>query len=236
MKRFKNVEDKNEEQLKKIKNQGEKQIKIVNQNKIKAPLLKSIYNRELRKGNIDNDEAIRIFKNLENLEGKEIGYNNLVYKSGDNEYFDFGKYGPLSSLYLRLVEGNISFKKAKLSLKEFIAEMNRLEKKKAKNHPILYKGMNLIIDVFEDNVFVYPYCFAARPNHELSGSNQNKGTFDSEFYTPEEAPRDMSSLESEESAKNRRNQRETGLKILPPDQMLSRLPIILAQLKVENDF
>ena len=73
MKRFKNVEDKNEEQLKKIKNQGEKQIKIVNQNKIKAPLLKSIYNRELQKGNIDNDEAIRIFKNLENLEGKEIG-------------------------------------------------------------------------------------------------------------------------------------------------------------------
>ena len=46
----------------------------------------------------------------------------------------------------------------------------------------------------------------------------------------------MSSLESEESAKNRRNQRETGLKILPPDQMLSRLSIILAQLKVENDF
>ena len=83
---------------------------------------------------------------------------------------------------------------------------------------------------------MYPYCFAARPNHELSGSNQNKGTFDWEFYTPEEAPRDMSSLESEESAKNRRNQRETGLKILPPDQMLSRLPIILAQLKVENDF
>ena len=40
-------------------------------------------------------------------------------------------------------------------------------------------------------------------------------------------PRDMSDLESEESTEQRRN----GLKILTPDQMLSRLPISLAQLK-----
>ena len=40
-------------------------------------------------------------------------------------------------------------------------------------------------------------------------------------------PRDMSDLESEESTEQRRN----GLKILIPDQMLSRLPISLAQLK-----
>ena len=40
-------------------------------------------------------------------------------------------------------------------------------------------------------------------------------------------PRDMSDLESEESTEQRRN----GLKVLTPDQMLSRLPISLAQLK-----
>ena len=34
--------------------------------------------------------------------------------------------------------------------------------------------MNLIIDAFEDNVFVYQYCFGARPDHELSDSVQNE--------------------------------------------------------------
>ena len=46
---------------------------------------------------------------------------------------------------------------------------------------------------------------------------------------------DMPELESEESAAERRNQQGQGLKILTPDQMLSRLPITLAQLKVGNN-
>ena len=41
--------------------------------------------------------------------------------------------------------------------------------------------------------------------------------------------------QSEESAAKRRNQQGQGLKILTPDQMLSRLPITLAQLKAENN-
>ena len=46
---------------------------------------------------------------------------------------------------------------------------------------------------------------------------------------------DMPELESEESAAERRNQQGKGLKILTPDQMLSRLPITLAQLKAGNN-
>ena len=46
---------------------------------------------------------------------------------------------------------------------------------------------------------------------------------------------DMPKLESEESAAERRNQQGQGLKILTPDQMLSRLPITLAQLKAGNN-
>ena len=46
---------------------------------------------------------------------------------------------------------------------------------------------------------------------------------------------DIPELESEESAAKRRNQEGQGLKILTPDQMLSRLPITLAQLKVGNN-
>ena len=45
---------------------------------------------------------------------------------------------------------------------------------------------------------------------------------------------DMPELE-EESAAEKRNQQGQGLKILTPDQMLSRLPITLAQLKVGNN-
>ena len=45
----------------------------------------------------------------------------------------------------------------------------------------------------------------------------------------------MPDLESEESAEQRRNQRGQGLKILTPNQMLSRLPISLAQLKAGNN-
>ena len=45
----------------------------------------------------------------------------------------------------------------------------------------------------------------------------------------------MPELESEESAEQRKNQPGKGLKILTPSQMLSRLPIILAQLKAGNN-
>ena len=45
----------------------------------------------------------------------------------------------------------------------------------------------------------------------------------------------MSELESEESAEQRRNLQEKGLKILTPNQTLSRIPISLAQLKTGNN-
>ena len=96
MKWLKTIKGKNEEQLKAIKVQGEKQLKILSEDKIKAPLLNSIYNKELNKRIIDIDDAIRIFKSLENLLlliTIEIDYTNLVHKSGGNVYFDFGKYG-----------------------------------------------------------------------------------------------------------------------------------------------
>ena len=46
---------------------------------------------------------------------------------------------------------------------------------------------------------------------------------------------DKPELENEEPAKERRKQSRKGLKILTPDQMLSRLPISLAQLKAGNN-
>ena len=46
---------------------------------------------------------------------------------------------------------------------------------------------------------------------------------------------DMPELKSEESTARRRNQQGKGLKILTPNQMLSRLSISLAQLKAGNN-
>ena len=45
----------------------------------------------------------------------------------------------------------------------------------------------------------------------------------------------MSKLESEEFAEQRRNKQGKGLEVLTPKQMLSRLPITLAQLKARNN-
>ena len=46
---------------------------------------------------------------------------------------------------------------------------------------------------------------------------------------------DMSALESEESAAQRREQEGQGLKILTPQQIITRLPILLAQLKAGSN-
>ena len=45
----------------------------------------------------------------------------------------------------------------------------------------------------------------------------------------------MSDLESEKSAAQKRNQQGQRLKILTPNQMLSRLPVSLAQLNAEKN-
>ena len=55
------------------------------------------------------------------------------------------------------------------------------------------------------------------------------------FENEEEMLRDIPDLESEESADQRRNQEGKELKILTPQQMLSRPPISLAQLKAGNN-
>ena len=61
-------------------------------------------------------------------------------------------------------------------------------------------------------------------------SDKEKQAFNEKLDTT-----DMPELESEESAAERRNQQGKVLKILTSDQMLSRLPITLAQLKPGNN-
>ena len=85
--------------------------------------------------NINNDEAKKISKVLEDIEGSKIDYPKLIYKSSDNQYFDFNKSGPLSSVYLKLVNGDIGINVLKLRLQEFRDEIDKLIKKKTKKKP-----------------------------------------------------------------------------------------------------
>ena len=69
----------------------------------------------------------KIFKTLGDMEGSKFDYSKLVKWSGDYEYFDFTKFGPLSSFYLKLIKENIGINVAKSK-----NEIDRLKIKKAK--------------------------------------------------------------------------------------------------------
>ena len=66
------------------------------------------------------------------MDGNKIDYSKFVYRSDDNDLFDFTKFGPLSSFYLKFVNGNIGNNVAKLSMNEFKNEIDRLKKKESK--------------------------------------------------------------------------------------------------------
>ena len=166
LKRLKNIDDKNEEQLKAIEDQKEVQTKIISKNKIKPPLLKSIYSQEVKNGRINNNEAKIIFKTLEDMEGSKIDYYKLVFRSA--EYFDFTRFELISSFYLKLMNGSIGINVSKL--KEFKNEIHSLKRKKAKkqsdktnknyileNAEALYNGLNIIVDAFENRIFESKY-------------------------------------------------------------------------------
>ena len=82
-----------------------------------------------------------------------------------------------------------------------------------------------IISVFKKRIFLYIDGFQVEKETDEESTLENE-----EKYTT-----NMPDLESEESAAQRKNQQGKGLKILTPNQMLSRLPISLAQLKAGNN-
>ena len=102
------------------------------------------------------------------MEGSKIDYSKLVYRSGDNQYFDFNWFGTFSSIYLKLTNGNIGINVAKLNIEDFRDEIDRLERTKAKkelykrnkkevleNAKALCDGVKIIIDAFERGVIKY---------------------------------------------------------------------------------
>ena len=69
------------------------------------------------------------------MESSKTDCSRLIYKSGDIQYFDFNRFGPLSSVYLKLVNGSIGINVLKLRLQEFQDEIDKLINKKTKKEP-----------------------------------------------------------------------------------------------------
>ena len=82
-----------------------------------------------------------------------------------------------------------------------------------------------IIRAFERGIFPYVDGFEVEKQSNEE-SNQNK-----EIDTT-----DIHNLESEEPSAERRKQKASGLKILTPNQMLSRLPISFSSIKYRKKF
>ena len=83
-----------------MKNQKEVQIKISSKNKVKPPLLKSIYSQEVKNGRIDNNE-VKIITTYEDMDSSKTDYSKLVYRSGTMSLLIL----LLSSFYLKLIDG-----------------------------------------------------------------------------------------------------------------------------------
>ena len=82
-----------------------------------------------------------------------------------------------------------------------------------------------IINAFKKGIFPY------KDGFKVEKESDEESTLESE----EIGTTDIPDLETEKSAAEKRNQQGQGLKKLTPNQMLSRLPISLAQLKAGNN-
>ena len=65
-----------------------------------------MYSQEVKDGRIDSNKAKNIFKILKHRDGSKIDSYKLVYRSVDNDYFNFTRFGLLSSFYLKLIISN----------------------------------------------------------------------------------------------------------------------------------
>ena len=197
-----------EKQTKTIEDQGENQIKAIQDKSIEKTEKYSDYDNDYKKELLVSKER-EIFKDiyndrLEQIEpfDNDIDYNNLSYefiKSGNKYKFD-GFEDPLEFLN-NIKNGKISVQEAKNIQKEYNKKLNLIRRgnknleqiETLNNFNNLYNARDMAIKFIED----------------------------------------YGSMILE--AKNMDKQGGEGLKILTPNQMLKRLPIALAQIKAGNN-
>ena len=121
-----------------------------------------MHSREVKDGRIDNNEAKKVFKTLEDM---VVKLTILNWSTGQVIMSIL-----TSSFYLKLINGNIGINVAKLNTNEFKHEIDVLKRKKGKklsykankkyvleNAQALYHELNIIVDAFENRIFESKY-------------------------------------------------------------------------------
>ena len=124
-----------EKQIKTIEDQGERQIKAIqNQENIKT-IKKYTYDDEdtpliSKRKEIFNERADERLKKITEL-GKKVNYDHLIYKyKGKPADVKFNQFDNVFSLLDKIIDGKISLTNAKNNQKNFRLDLNEVKKGK----------------------------------------------------------------------------------------------------------
>ena len=200
-----------EKQIKTIEDQGEKQIKAI-QN--------IDFNKSIKKAKFDSDDDLAILRQkelynelteekkteIENLDNRvDRDKDKLKYKYKRNTSdVDFNEYNSAIDLINKIKDGDISFKKAVSDQYDLKSKLGEIKKGNPKRK--------------------------SKKNFEVI---ENVGNLDDSRQVATDFFIEYTDRVSE--ARFRSKREGTGLKILTPKEILQRLPICLAQIKAGNN-
>ena len=189
-----------------------------------------------------SDETKRLMTNIKLLDDWLNNAQLVCTKPDRITKYDFSNFTFPSKFASKIYNKDLTLQVAQDNQQELEMLINKLNKDcnpknriniNEKNDTIkfarkLFFIRENIIRAFKRGIF--PYTDGFKMEKESDEESAKTSDENDEIDTT-----DMPDLETEESAAVRRNQQGRGLKILTPNQMLSRLPIFLAQLKVGNN-
>ena len=163
MKRLKNIEGKDEEQLKAIKDQGEKQLQILTRKTDKVANFKNVSFKD--KLDFELKKAYNDIKE----QGQKINYTKLVCIGSSKHQYTFNIFLDLKNFAESIYNGNLSRKAAKIKQRNMGDMMARLDKYNPKkeqnkeqetstflNAREFSKGRKMILIAFENDAFPLP--------------------------------------------------------------------------------
>ena len=233
-KRLKNIEGKNEAQLKPIEDQGKKQIDAIKNINIGSKPLKTILFFSTL-----SENAKTLTDNIKQIDDWLDNAQLACTKTDGKTKYDFNKFTFLLKFNLKIYRDDLMLQETKHDKQELTILINKLnnnynpknETKIKEKDDTLKSAKNLlsvreeITRAFERGIFPYIDGF------KVEKESDEESTLENEDIDTADTP----DLGGEVSAAERRNQQGQGLKILTPNQMLSRLPISLVQLKAGNN-
>ena len=232
-KRIKNIEGKNEEQLKAIEDQGKKQLEEIKNINVSSKPLKTI-----SFFSTISEEAKELMNKIKVIDDWLETAQLICTKTDGKTKYDFSKFIFPLKFASEIYNYDFTLQKAQDKQQELEILINKLNnnynptskiKIKEKDDALktakrLCTIKNEIINAFKKDIFPYIDGFQVEKDEDTDEDT------DEEIDTTT-----MPELESEEFAAERRNQQGQGIKILTSSQMLSRLSISLAQLEAGNN-